>query len=121
MCGRPGECQNYIVDQYDRYAVDTRTLAAIGEALVGLPAEAPVQLPRYLAMAALAAWEREETDDLPAIETAEQEMLRDHAATLALVGLAMQENADLTRDPVTVRLMPDLVANALKAANAQNQ
>jgi hypothetical protein len=89
--------------------------------LVGLPAEAQVQLPQYLAVAALAAWERDETDDLPAVETADQEMLRDHAATLALIGLTMQETADLTRDPVTVRLAPDLVANALKAANARNQ
>jgi hypothetical protein len=118
MCGRPGDCHDCIVDQYDRYAVDSRTLAAIGEALAGLPAEAKVQLPRYLAVAALAARERNETDDLAAIETEEQEMLRDHAATLALIGLAMQENADFTRDPVTVRLTPDLVANALRAGNA---
>jgi hypothetical protein len=67
-----------------------------------------------------AAWERDETAPLVLPETEEQSALREAAATLALIGLSIQQNADLTRDPVTVTIGAYLAAAAI-AANSQGR
>jgi hypothetical protein len=74
------------VDQYGRYEVDRRTLAAIGAVLRDQSADAAVVLPQVLALAAaaVAAWERDEIEEPASPETPGQAGLRDDAATLAL-------------------------------------
>jgi hypothetical protein len=73
---------------------------------------------RQLAAAAVDAWYREETDLPVCGESDRQRMLRDHAATLALIGLAVERDGQQHhRDGVTVRLSPDLVRAALAAVD----
>lgn len=107
------DCQ---MGQYERYAHDSEVLAAIGTALrKGTPAT-PVKLPRDLALATLTAWQRDETEELAQPETPRQAAVRAHAATLALIGLALEDGADLDSDPVTVHIDADLIREAIAAA-----
>ena len=107
--------------QYDRFAADSQILAMIGDAFAGMPANASPRLPRDLAQAAVAAWRRDESDQPASPETEDQRMVRDHAATLALIGLAVLNNTDLVSESIEVSLSPELVAAALAVGNAQNR
>jgi hypothetical protein len=104
------------VDQYDRYRVDRRALAAIGRALAGAPVHPRVMVPEHLAAAAVVAWERDELEPLPSAETQEQADLRHDAAALALIGLAIQRHGGVRDGQVVVPLDADLVAQSLAAA-----
>ncbi len=106
------------MNQYDRYARDSQVLAAIGRVLRASTTTGPVALPRELAMAAVAAWLRDETEepDTPA-ETPWQATLRHRAGTLALIGLAIQQRADLSRDPVSIHIDTQLAQQAIAAAD----
>jgi hypothetical protein len=110
------------MDQYGRYLADRRTLAAIGTVLRDLNAErdAAVVLPNGLAAAAVAAWERDEVEALASPETQGQKGLRNDAAALALIGLAIKRQADLAVDPVVAKLDASLVGQATAAAATQN-
>ncbi|SDC93189.1 hypothetical protein [Actinokineospora iranica] len=77
-------------EQYVRYREDSHVLAAIGTHIDAQLGRLTVRLPRAVAEAAVAAWERDE----PAghdTETGEQRALRDQAAELALIGLAIAQ------------------------------
>ncbi|RKS08952.1 hypothetical protein DFP74_4678 [Nocardiopsis sp. Huas11] len=76
--------------QYARYREDVRVLAAIGACVDEQSRRVTVRLPRPLAEAAVAAWDRDEPDQAGE-ETAEEYAARDGAAELALIGLAVSE------------------------------
>ena len=71
------------------------------------------ELPKHLADAALAAWQREETAEPVPPETAEQLRVRHAAATLALVGLEVETARQEGR---ALAIHPDTVADAVAAA-----
>ena len=99
-------------DEYARYGQDAETLAAIGAALRGQSPEL-VTLPADLADAAVAAWQRDEQEPV-GDETPEQRRLRQAAATVALIGLAVQ-TARASRSPLA--LDPGTFAEAVAAVS----
>ena len=124
-CGHPaspacrcphGRCQDGSIDQYQRYARDSTVLSAIGRALHGQSTAGPVRIPRDLALAAAAAWSRDELDELADPENDAQTQTRHHAASLALIGLTIEERSDIGHDPVLVDLDADLISAAIAAA-----
>jgi hypothetical protein len=76
-----------------------------------------IRLPRALAEAALAAWQREYDEGPPAPETYEQRVLRHRAATLSLIGLSIESVGRWSDDYVTVDLHPQSIGEALTAAD----
>ncbi|GHE84562.1 hypothetical protein GCM10017786_15360 [Amycolatopsis deserti] len=99
--------------QYSRYRQDSEVLAAIGTAIG--EHRITVRLPRALADAAVAAWQRDETEPV-AVETPEQWALRDRAADLALIGLAVSERGRPDGEFVTVDLDLGTAGAAARAA-----
>ncbi|OXM67547.1 MULTISPECIES: hypothetical protein [Amycolatopsis] len=99
--------------QYSRYREDAEVLAAIGTAIG--EHRITVRLPRALAEAAVAAWQRDETEPVGA-ETPEQWALRDLAAELALIGLAVTERGRADGEFVTVDLDVGSAGAAARAA-----
>ncbi|GGY07038.1 hypothetical protein GCM10010384_09250 [Streptomyces djakartensis] len=89
-------------------------LAAIGACVAAQAGPITVHLPGPLAEAAVAAWNREETTEPPQ-ETPDRHALRDAAAELALIGLAIEERGRREGEGVTVELD---VASAGAAARA---
>jgi hypothetical protein len=90
-------------EQYARYRDDAKVLAAIGECVRAQAGPVAVRLPRAVAEAAVAAWERDETGG-PDEESREQYVLRDRAAELALIGLAISERGRWEGGSVVVGL-----------------
>ncbi|NIH80165.1 hypothetical protein [Amycolatopsis viridis] len=112
-----------MTSEYARYGQDAEVLAAIGAAISTAIGEQriTVRLPRELAAAAVAAWRRDETEPAGAeagAETPQQWMLRDRAADLALIGLAIDERGRTDGDGsvVTVDLDLDAAGAAVRAA-----
>jgi hypothetical protein len=99
------------------YREDATTLCEIGAMLAGtdLP-RIEIRLPRTLAERAVAAWQRDEDGSAPR-ETAEQRSARHKAAALALIGLSIETDGRWDGDHVTVGLSPDLIGDALNAAD----
>ena len=106
------------MDQYHRHARDSMVLASNGTKLRGQSTGDPVRIPRDLAVAAVAAWSREELDEPADPESKEQRLVRAHAAALALIGLVILERSDASSDPVLVSLDVDLIAEAVAAGHA---
>lgn len=90
-------------------------LAAIGTQLESQVNRVSVRLPRSLAESAVAAWDREETDEIGE-ESREEYELRDDAAELAWIGLAVSERGVWDGEEVVVDLDVVQVAAALRAA-----
>lgn len=114
---RPGPATIVTVNQYERYAQDGEVLAAIGKVLRERPEGVSASLPQGLALEAVAAWARDEVQEL-ASESDWQASVRGQAAVLALIGLGIEEGSDVSIDPVMVHLDPDLIADAIAAAVA---
>ncbi|MEV0903134.1 hypothetical protein [Actinoplanes sp. NPDC049802] len=102
-------------EQYVRYRQDRAVLAAIGTRLESQVSRVSVRLPRPLAESAIAAWEREETGGV-GVESREEYELRDDAAELAWIGLAISERGVWDGEEVVVDLDVVQVAAALRAA-----
>ena len=123
-CTQP--CQNRIVpdlplDAYARYANDSLVLATIGRALRRLT-DGSSLIPTALAEHVRVAWERIEEDEAPSRETDWQQMLRDDAATLALIGLAVERAGDpFSGDTVRVELDQEILSSAAAAAARNDQ
>ncbi|GAA4953882.1 hypothetical protein [Actinoplanes utahensis] len=84
-----------------RYRDDARLLAGIGEQVAAQTGPVTVRLPQEVAEAAVRAWQRDETDP-PGPESGEQAYVRAFAASLALIGLAIDEadgDVVVTLDP----------------------
>jgi hypothetical protein len=108
-------------EQYDRYRDDARTLTAIGARLTSQLGRVTVRLPQELAEAAVAAWRRDEqagqgTGDP---ESPGRHALRDQAAELALIGLAISERGRREGTDVVVDLDIAAVGAAVRAAEQQ--
>ncbi|GAB2587173.1 hypothetical protein GCM10027168_19950 [Streptomyces capparidis] len=101
--------------QYLRFQQDRTVLAAVGTHLDPQIGRISVRLPRSVAEAAVAAWEREE----PAgggEESREEHELRADAAELALIGLAISARGVWDAEGVVVDLDVVRIAAALRAA-----
>ncbi|MFF0155336.1 hypothetical protein [Micromonospora sp. NPDC005203] len=90
-------------------------LAAIGARLDQQISRISVRLPRSLAESAVAAWDREEPGGIGEESRAEYE-LRDDAAELALIGLAIRSRGVRDGQEVVVELDVVQIAAALRAA-----
>jgi hypothetical protein len=101
--------------QYARYREDSKLLAAIGTLIEAQTAPVVVRLPRALAEAAVAAWDRDESDEVGE-ETHEQYAVRDHAAELALIGLAISQSGRWDGDEVVVELDVAAAGAAVRAS-----
>jgi hypothetical protein len=102
------------VDPYERYGADQTVLRAIGAHLAPQIGRITVRLPRSLAESAAAAWDRNHEGEV-GDETREQHELRDAAAWLAFIGLAVKERGVPDGDEVIVDLDVGNVAAALRA------
>lgn len=90
-------------------------LAAIGAHLVPQIGRVSVRLPRSVAESAVAAWDREELDEI-GDESHDEYALRDDAAELALIGLAVTSRGVWHAEEVVVDLDVVQIAAALRAA-----
>jgi enolase len=95
-------------EQYVRYREDAKVLAMIGECVQAQVGRVTVRLPRTVAEAAVAAWERDESAGEESAglgeESREQYALRDQAAQLALIGLAVSERGRWEGEEVVIGL-----------------
>jgi hypothetical protein len=69
-----------------------------------------------VAQAALEAWQ-DDDEGGPDPESYEQRAIRHRAATLSLIGLSIERSGRDDGDVVVVELRPDLIGNALDAAD----
>ncbi|MEU9127763.1 hypothetical protein AB0D08_06550 [Kitasatospora sp. NPDC048540] len=102
-------------EQYVRYREDSKVLAAIGAHVDAQVGRVTVRLPRAVAEAAVGAWDREEVGGLGE-ETHEQYALRDQAAELALIGLAISQRGRWDGEEVVVDLDVASAGAALRAS-----
>ena len=98
-----------------RYGEDAQVLADLGRHLSPQIDRIMVRLPRAVAEAAVAAWNRDEPGAVGE-ESRDQAALREAAAELALIGLALTERGEWHVDEVVVALDVVEVAAALRAA-----
>jgi hypothetical protein len=100
-----------------QYRRDAQVLGEIGAILAhaDMP-DVTVRLPSALARAAVEAWERDD-EGPPDPESFEQRAMRSRAATLSLIGLSIEQSGRADGDDVLVELSPDLIGNALEAAD----
>ncbi|MGY0234650.1 hypothetical protein [Longispora urticae] len=104
--------------QYARYRGDAEVLALIGAHVVEQVGPITVRIPRTVADEAVAAWNRDELEDLDD-ETPAQAELREQAATLALIGLAITTRGVPDGDDLVLDLeVTDLGAAVRAARNA---
>ncbi|MEU5788306.1 hypothetical protein ABZ754_11320 [Micromonospora purpureochromogenes] len=102
-------------EQYVRYQRDRTVLASIGAYLDPQVSRISVRLRRSVAESAVAAWDREELDGIGE-ESREEFELRDDAAELALIGLAITSRGMWDGEEVAVDLDVVQIAAALRAA-----
>jgi len=105
------------VGQYERYQRDSEVLASIGRVLEAQPNQASVRLPRDLADAAVAAWQRDEQEPLAAPETPWQRAVRMHAATLAMIGLKIEQGVTQVDEGVLVAIDAETIHEAIAASH----
>lgn len=98
-----------------RYRHDAQVLAEIGRHLTSQLEPATLRLPARLAAKAALAWSRDELDPAGP-ESGEQAVVRSFAATLALIGLAVEQQHQAGDDDIVVTLAPEQIAGALFAA-----
>lgn len=101
-----------------QYREDAALLGALGRVLA--QAKLPrieVRLPRRLAEAAVAAWERQHNEGPLDPETYEQRVQRHHAGTLALIGLSIINGGRWEADEMAVELSPNLIGVAVHASD----
>ncbi|MFF2011796.1 hypothetical protein ACFVWY_22325 [Streptomyces sp. NPDC058195] len=101
--------------QYARYQEDAKVLAAVGACVDAQVARLTVRLPKALGRAAVAAWDRDELEDIGE-ETLEQYAVRDSAGELALIGLVISERGRWENDEVVVDLDVASLGAAVRAA-----
>ncbi|MFD7645817.1 hypothetical protein ACFV4P_34850 [Kitasatospora sp. NPDC059795] len=102
-------------EQYARCRDDSKVLAAIGEHVAAQVGLVTMRLPRAVAEAAVDAWERDELGGR-APESHEEYMLRDRAAELAFVGLAISERGRGEGEEVVIDLDVASAGAALRAS-----
>ncbi|MFD5317181.1 hypothetical protein [Streptomyces sp. NPDC127098] len=90
-------------------------LATVGTHLDPQISRISVRLPRSVAESAVAAWERDELDEVGE-ESREEYELREDAAELALIGLAISSRGVWDGEEVVVDVDVVQIAAALRAA-----
>lgn len=96
---------------------DEQLLAEIGSALAPQVNRVEVRVPRPLAEAAAAAWQRNDQAAGGESETEEARRSRRCAASLALIGLSIAERGRVEGDSVVVELDAWFIGDALNAAD----
>lgn len=96
---------------------DEQLLAEIGSALAPQVNRVEVRVPRPLADAAEAAWQRNDQTSNGESETEEARRSRRCAASLALIGLSIAERGRVEGDTVVVELDAWFIGDALNAAD----
>lgn len=99
-----------------RYRSDDLVLAEIGREFHRQATAVRVYIPTKLPDDAVAAWERDETEDIPH-ETPAERQVRYRAGALALIGLAIQERGRIDGDVVLVEVDSRQIGDALNAAD----
>ena len=106
---------------YRRWENDGVDLALIGAALYEQETKVRVKLPRELADAALASWQREDEDseDLHTYdESASEKRIRHRACTLAMIGASLEDAPiQISGDYVIAEIDSAHVGEALLAAD----
>ena len=102
------------------YEGDSQILAEIGRCFArAAPPKIEVRLPGSLARQAVAAWERDDKDSAQLPESEHERILRHHAGTLALIGLAITQAGRWDGDQMVVKLDPAFIGMAITAADDQ--
>ncbi|MFJ1755143.1 hypothetical protein [Kitasatospora sp. NPDC088134] len=104
------------IQRYAEYHADSEVLAAIGARIEAQQPVVTVRLPKELAETAVAAWERDDEDELPQEDRLQQD-LRDRAAYLALIGLVIQQDGRPDGDEVVVDLPVSYAGVAARATS----
>lgn len=91
-------------ERYALYREESKLLAAIGAHVDAQVGSVTVRLPRAVAEAVVAAWERDDPDGDFDEETHEQYALRTQAGDLALIGLAISDDGRWEGEEVVVDL-----------------
>lgn len=104
-------------DPYAQWAKDAELLAEVGGHLFHQPTRVQVRLPRSIAAAAVAAWERDGEAGVPGPESHTQRTVRHQAGTIALIGLSIQNGGVDDGDDVVVDMPSWYVGLALEAAD----
>ncbi len=100
------------------YREEARLLAKIGAELERQDFPSiEVRLPRALAEAALATWRGDYETESTATENYEQYTYRHRAAAFSLIGLTIENSGRWDADEMIVSLQPDLIGEALAAAD----
>ncbi|MFP5322365.1 MAG: hypothetical protein ACLGIC_11030 [Acidimicrobiia bacterium] len=106
-------------DELTRWRRDEAVLAQIGAVLFDQETVIEVRLPRPLADAAVAAWQREDDrDDFDlAAESCEDRIVRHRAGALALIGAALDDRGRADGNEVIVELDAWFIGDSLNAAD----
>lgn len=104
-------------EDYTRWALDGDVLAQIGRSLMAQQLEVQVLVPRQLADAAVAAWQREDSESGLGEESEKQRATRRRGASLALIGSSLEEKGWVDGDDVVVKLDAWFIGAALDAAD----
>jgi hypothetical protein len=100
------------------YASDERSLALLGREFASQDPSREVTLSEHAAGLAVAAWRRDH-EATPSSESDVERAARDSAATLALIGLGIEERGvRLSDGRVRVRLHRDEIAAAVTTAQS---
>jgi hypothetical protein len=102
----------------NQWAEDRKVLVAVGQRLFDQSLRVEVRLPARLAEAALKAWQRDDTGDLPNPETDLQRRVRHDAGVLALIGLSVEQRGVTDGEDIIVDLDAWYVGGARDAADA---
>jgi len=104
-------------DEYRLWENDANLLAEVGRVLFVQPTRIAVRLPRTLAERALAAWQRDDSTGGPSDASLAQGIVRQRAASVALIGLAIKNEGLAGDDDVVVTLDAREIGDALEAAD----
>jgi len=104
-------------DTYRVWAGDAEVLAQVGRSLYEQQTRVQVRLPRQVADAALAAWQRDDDEGALPPETPETRATRHRAGSLALIGLAIESGGVVDGDDVVVEIESWSIGLALEAAD----
>lgn len=105
-------------EDYAQWELDGEVLAQIGRVLMAQSLEVEVRVPRELADAAVASWQRDGPETLGE-ESSEQRAARHRAAYLSLIGCSLEELGWLDGDEVVVKLNAWFIGEALNAAEQE--
>jgi hypothetical protein len=110
-----------MADDYSAWEGDAALLRVLGRQLGAQAPRVRVRLRRDLANQARAAWQRNDpAGGLPG-ETVEQRIVRDQAASLALIGLAIDESGVESGDHVVFDVDASVLGAAVRAAAMEDR